>query len=405
MVTITVVLDKRRAKKDGTFPINFRIYHGSKATTRSTKIYVEEGQWDDQRKTIKNGHPNASVLNRRLTKDFAEIQAALLLADDKKVAEFLSPKKPVEKIKEHIPTTVYKFASTLVEELKKDNRIGNAWVYQSTINALKGYHPDESLKFEDLTFRFLDGYYKFLMRRGVKANTSFVYLRTLRALYNKAIQHKLVDRSLYPFHDLKLKGEKTRKRAVDRQLLKDILALNLEQNSTIWHVRNWFMLSFYLLGISIVDLALLTKANLKSGRIQFKRQKTGKLYDIKIVPQAKSILNHYADCSYGDYLLPIINRNVSSEQERLRLIKDRTRLANKYLKRIADLIATDETITTYTARHSWATICKKLGFSNEIIAECLGHEFGNKTTAIYLDSFDQDVIDNANETVANSLDR
>lgn len=401
MVTITIVLDKRRVKKDGTYPINFRIYYGSKATTRSTKIYVLESYWDDERKLIKNGHPKASILNRRLTKDFADLQSALLLADDRQISEFLKPPRVVEVTKEEPKLTVYSFANHLIDELKKDNRVGNAWVYQSTVNALKGFHPSESLTFEQVDFKFLDNYNKFLIRRGVKTNTAFLYIRTLRAFYNKAIKNKLVDRSLYPFHDIKLKGEKTKKRAVDKQLLKELLGLELEQNTTIWQVRNWFMLSFYLMGISIVDLALLTKANIKSGRVQFKRQKTGKLYDIKVVPQAKMILNYYADRSLGDYLVPIINRNTASEQERLRLIKDRTRLANKYLKRIADLLETQETITTYTARHSWATICKKLGFSNEIIAECLGHEFGNKTTAVYLDTFDQDVIDNTNESVAN----
>jgi site-specific recombinase XerD len=365
MVNITVNLDKRKAKKDGTYPICFGIYQTGKSTTRSSKIYIKENQWNENSKSVRKSHPNSFELNKLLKSKLAELQSNLLVADSNRVSEYLKPKVVDQKI-EIITKTLYEFANDLVLELKKDNKIGNAWVYQSTINALKGYNADESLKFEDLTFGFLDGYSKFLLRRGVKPNTAFLYLRTIRALYNKAIQHRLVDRSLYPFHDLKLKGEKTRKRAVDKQLLKTVLALSLEHNSTIWHVRNWFMLSFYLMGISIVDLALLTKANVKSGRIQFKRQKTGKLYDIKIVPQAKSILNNYAECSHGDYLLPIINRNVSSEQERLRLIKDRTRLANKYLKRIADLLETDDTITTYTARHSWATICKKLGFSKTI---------------------------------------
>lgn len=404
MVNITVNLDKRKVKKDGTFPICFGIYYNGKSTTRSSKICIKEDQWNETSKSIRRSHPNASELNRLLKRKLADLQANLLSADSNKVNDYLNP-KPTEKVVEVVRKTFYEFANDLVDELKKDNKVGNAWVYQAAINALTAFHPSKSLAFEQVDFRFLDNYNKFLVRRGVKTNTAFLYIRTLRAFYNKAIKHKIVDRRFYPFHDLKLKGEKTKKRAVDKQLLKNILALNLEHNSTIWHVRNWFMLSFYLMGISIVDLALLTKVNVKSGRIQFKRQKTGKLYDIKIVSQAKSILNYYADCSYGDYLLPIINRNVSSEQERLRLIKDRTRLANKYLRRIADLLETEETITTYTARHSWATICKKLGFSNEIIAECLGHEFGNKTTAIYLDSFDQDVIDNANETVANSLDR
>jgi len=118
-------------------------------------------------------------------------------------------------------------------------------------------------------------------------------MRTLRAFYNKAIKHKVVDRSLYPFHDITLKAEKTKKRAIDKLLIKEIIDLDLTEHSTIWHVRNWFMLSFYLIGISIVDLALLTPSNIKNGRICYKRQKTGKLYDIKLLPQALAGLSYH----------------------------------------------------------------------------------------------------------------
>jgi integrase/recombinase XerD len=182
------------------------------------------------------------------------------------------------------------------------------------------------------------------------------------------------------------------------------MQLDLPDHSSIWHVRNWFMLSFYLMGISFVDLSLLKPEDIKNGRISYKRQKTGKQYDIRLVPQALAIIDLYKKQPYG-FILPIINRRTKDDEERLRLIKDRTRLANKYLKRMAEQIGTDETITTYTSRHSWATICKKLGFSIEIIAECLGHEYGNKATAVYLDSFDQDVLDNANSVVADSLNK
>jgi integrase/recombinase XerD len=148
----------------------------------------------------------------------------------------------------------------------------------------------------------------------------------------------------------------------------------------------------------------LSSDNIKDGRISYKRQKTGKHYDIKLLPQAVALIDLYQKQPYG-FILPIINRRTKNDEERLRLIKDRTRLANKYLKRMANLIETDEIVTTYTSRHSWATICKKMGFSIEIIAECLGHEYGNKTTAVYLDSFDQDVLDNANAVVADSLNK
>lgn len=403
MVNIKIILDTRKAKKDNSYPVCFRIYYRGKSTIRSVKIYIKEEQWDDEKKVVLKNHPNSVTLNKRLLKELADLQSELLLADDEKVSRFFKPAPVIKLQKEVAKQTIQSFVNELIKELRLDGKVGNAWVYESALNALKKFHGGE-LYFENIDFQFLDKYNKHLVRSGVKHNTAFFYLRTLRAFYNKAIKHKIVDRALYPFHDITLKAEKTKKRAIDRILIKEILALELEEGSTIWHVRNWFMLSFYLMGISIVDLALLRHSNIKDNRIAYKRQKTGKQYDIKLVQQASKIIDLYKEES-TEFLLPIVNRRTKDDEERLRLIKDRTRLANKYLKRMADLIETDETITTYTSRHSWATICKKLGFSIEIIAECLGHEYGNKTTAVYLDSFDQDVIDNANETVANSISK
>jgi len=403
MVKIKIILDTRKVNKDNAYPLCFRIYHRGKSTIRSVKIYLQKEQWDDEKKLVLKCHPQSSALNKRILKEFASLQSELLLAEDDKVVQFFNP-TPVAVIpKVEVKQTIETFVNELIAELRLDNKIGNAWVYESSLNALNKFHPND-LYFENIDYQFLDKYNKHLMRSGVKHNTAFFYLRTLRAFYNKAIKHKLVDRSLYPFHDITLKPEKTKKRAIDKLLIKEILDLNLPESSTVWHVRNWFMLSFYLMGISIVDLALLSTDNIKNGRITYKRQKTGKHYDIKLLPQALAIIGLYKKQPYG-FILPIINRRTKNDEERLRLIKDRTRLANKYLKRMADTIETDETITTYTSRHSWATICKKLGFSIEIIAEALGHEYGNKTTAVYLDSFDPDVIDSANEIVANSLEK
>ena len=290
--------------KDNTYPVCLRIYYNGSSTTRSAKIDVLETHWDDVKKLVKKSHPRALAFNRLLTKQIADLQSTLLLADDVKVNEYLKPVKVKEKPIE-VKKTVYEFTNELIVELRLDNKIGNAWVYESTLNALRKFHPDTNLYFEQIDFQFLDKYNKHLLRSGVKHNTAFFYMRTLRAFYNKAIKHKIVDRNLYPFHDITLKAEKTKKRAIDKLLIKEIVDLNLAENTPIWHVRNWFLLSFYFMGISFVDLALLTKSNVKNGRISYKRQKTGKLYDIKLVPQAKAIIDLYNEDSYG-YILPII---------------------------------------------------------------------------------------------------
>jgi integrase len=408
MITIKLFLDRRRAKKDGSYPLNFLICHQRKTTTRSTGISVKLEDWDEKLNLVKKSNLSYKALNLRLQKDFADLQSELLMADEKAIQLFLKPEKVATK-KEDAPLkitkpTVYQYAKGLINELKSINKFGNAWVYQSTVNALKLYHPQDDLFFEQIDYSFLEAYNAFLTKKQIKHNSIYLYVRTIRIFYNKAIKIKLVDKALYPFDDFKLKPEKTRKRAIDKQVIKKIKNLSLVENTTIWHVRNWFLLSFYLIGISIVDLALLTQDSYKSGRIEYKRRKTGKWYDIIVVPQAAKIISLYLNSTSTGYILPIVNYKPKDEETLMRLIKGRTKLVNKYIKQLGELIEYDGEITTYTARHSWATIAKKLGFSNEVIAEALGHEYGNTITNVYLDSFDKEVIHKTNKKVCSSID-
>ncbi|MEJ6980564.1 site-specific integrase [Pedobacter sp. P351] len=408
MVTIKLFLDKRRIKKDGSYSLNFMICHQRKTTTRSTGISMRAEDWDENLNLVKKSHPSYKALNIRLRKDFADLQSQLLLADDQTILSFLNPEKSVV-VKEDTPAkvsklTVYQYAQGLIDELKSINKIGNAWVYQSTVNALKLYYPKDDLYFEQIDYAFLDAYNAFLTKKEIKHNSIYLYVRTIRIFYNKAIKVKLVDKALYPFDDFKLKPEKTRKRAIDKLVIKKIKNLKLVEDTTIWHVRNWFLLSFYLIGISIVDLALLAPDSYKDGRIEYKRRKTGKWYDIKVLPQAATIIELYLNSSKTGYILPVINYKPKDEETLMRIVKGRTKLINKYIKQLGEIIEYEGEITTYTARHSWATIAKKLGYSNEVIAEALGHEYGNAITNVYLDSFDKEVIDKVNKRVCCSIE-
>jgi len=154
MASIKIILDKRKVKLDGTYPICFLICHNRKTTTRSAKIYVLESDWDEVSKTIKKSNQLHKVLNLKLKKDFVDIQPQLLLADDVQMQDYL---KPVKQTKESIPIkkTIYQFASELIPQLKDDNKIGNAWVYESTVNALITFHAADDLRFEDIDYEFL----------------------------------------------------------------------------------------------------------------------------------------------------------------------------------------------------------------------------------------------------------
>jgi integrase/recombinase XerD len=401
MATVKIHLDKRKAKSDGSFPICFLIYHNRKTTTRSCKLFVKERDWDDTEKSIKKTNPQHKVLNLKLRKSFADLQSQLLLATDDEVGEYLKPVAQVIEVVEQ-KKTLYQFAQVLIDQMRADGQIGNAWVYESTVNALKLFHPNGLLYFEDVDYQFLTKYNSHLVAKDIKHNSIYLYIRTLRIFYNKAIKSKLVDRSLYPFDDYKLRPEKTKKRAVDVSILTKMKQAELPFNSAHWHARNYFLLSFYLIGISIVDLSLLKNNNVQYDRLTYKRRKTGKWYDIKLHPQAIEIFNFYQNTP--EYLLPISKTGVG-EEVLIRGIKSKTKLINKHLAQIAKELKIEYKITTYTSRHSWATLAKKAGFSIELIAEALGHEYGNRTTAVYLDTFDQNVVDDANAKVIDSLDQ
>jgi len=400
MASVKIILDKRRAKADGTFSINFQICYSRKTTTRSSKICVKEEEWDDNLKMIRKSHPYAKTLNLKLKKDFADLQSQLLLANEEEVQEYLNP-VPVQVVVSQPKKTLYQFVQELINQMREDGQIGNAWVYESSIAALKLFHPLQELYFEDINYDFLNRYNSFLVGKDMMHNTIYLYVRNLRIFFNKAIKSKIVDRAFYPFDDYKLRPEKTKKRAVDIVLLQKISNLNLDDDTALWHTRNFFLLSFYLIGISIVDLALLKKSDSKNGRITYKRRKTGKWYDIKLQPQAIEILNHYS--SSTEYLLPIAKLEAKDEEVLIRGIKSKTKLFNKHLGQIVKLLKVETKITTYTARHSWATMAKKAGFSIELIAEALGHEYGNRTTAVYLDTFEPEVIDDMNAKIASIL--
>lgn len=406
MVSIKVILDKRRAKADNSYPLTFQIYFNRKTRTRYTGISIKTDEWDQDNQLINKKHFNYKVLNGKIKKQLADLQSELMFTSEEVVENYLNPPKTLQIIEKKKPSpTVYQFAQSLIDNLRQEGKIGNAWVYEATVNALKGFHPNDDIHFENINYEFLDSYQRHLSLRAIKPNSIYLYVRTIRIFYNKAIKLKLVDKALYPFDDFKLKPEKTRKRALDKDLLIKIIELDIEYGSTKWHVRNWFILSFYLIGISIIDLALLTPISYKGGRIEYKRRKTGKWYDIKVHPAADQIINIYLHIykSQTGYLLPIINYKTEQEEKIMRVVKARTKLMNKYIKQFACDIEYDGDITTYSVRHSWATIAKRLGFSNEVIAEALGHEYGNPITNVYLDNFEKYVVDNANETVINSI--
>lgn len=397
MVFPRLVLDERRAKANGTFPLVIRVTHQRKTATFPIGISISKQHWDEGNSTLKKTHPNFKRLHTDISNIYHKIQKSTecLLDEQKFTLKALKEKlsiQPVIEVEITKPLTFNEYANKLINNLYQTNKVGNAMVYQTALNRFLCFTNYAELSFEQINYRLLDNFKNKLIADGVKANTISNYFRTLRAIFNKAIKEKLVSRDAYCFTDLSFKSERTQKRAITKEELLTFANYPVREGKQEWHAKNIFLLSFSLIGISFTDLAYLKHSNINNGRVEYKRRKTGKFYSIKLTDEALKVLSYYSRKD-RKYLLPILPENIMEDSLRAKhTIIQSIKTTNKYLNRIAEKCSLPE-LTTYVSRHTWATLAKRMGYSNELIAEAMGHEFGNKTTAIYLDGFEKEVVD------------
>ncbi len=407
MVYYKLILNDKRSTDNQIYPVVIRITFNRSNTTLSTGIRIKADDWDSSSNQIKKSNPNFQELNQNITTFYLKVQRAVLQLQESNEFSFEALKERLmdqrKPCKIDAKITFNEFSQKLIKELIEVNRSGNAIVYQTSRNRLLKHVGDKPLKFKDIDYNLLEGFRRALVKDKVKQNSISNYFRTIRAIYNKAIKAKLIDRSYYPFQEISIKSERTAKRAILISDLKRVYQLQLKPNSREWNARNYFFLSFCLRGISFTDLAYLKPSNLSKGTITYRRRKTHKEYNIKLSALAKEILELYKGRN-AKYLLPVVPATVVEDSmEAKKLIAQWIKTSNKWLKKLGEKCKIEEPLTTYVARHTWATTAKRLGYSNELIAEALGHEYGNKITNIYLDSFEQSVIDELNEKVIQGI--
>jgi len=217
----------------------------------------------------------------------------------------------------------------------------------------------------------------------------------LRALYNKAIKRRLIPRELYPFEEYKvsaLRGEKN-KRALTADDFKKIRDIDLSDNPPLLEAQRYFLFSFFARGMNFADLMLLKWTDIVGGRIHYTRSKTKGRFSIEVTDELQQLLDFFkAQNRNTDYVFPILlHHDLTAKQILERKHKVLARV-NRKLKEIAKLAGVEEHLTSYVARHSFATILKKMGTSTDAISELMGHA-DVKITMTYLKGFDPDYLD------------
>lgn len=358
MANLKVLLDTRRQKTDGNYNIIFRITHNRKVYTLNSGISTTELYWNEQRKELDKSHPNAKLLNIKLSKEYFKIQQLILELDDS--FSIIDLRNRIEGKQINVELVTFKsFSEKLIAQMLEVKKTGNALVYQTAVNQLISFTAQPNLLFCDIDYSLLEQFCHHLVVKGLKQNSISNYLRTIRAIYNKAIKAKVVKNEFYPFNDLVIKSKKTVNRAVLKEDILGLLQMSLVKNSASWKAVNYFLLSFFLVGISFTDLAYLKTENVINGRILFKRRKTHKNYSIKLFKQSESIIKKF-ETSGNKYLLPVLNDSISEDSlEAKKIIKQWLKTTNKHLKRLGEQQGISIPLTSYVARYTFATTAKK----------------------------------------------
>lgn len=308
---------------------------------------------------------------------------------------------------------VSEFVEELVLELERSKQYRLIEAYRVAAKNLMTFCKGQEVPLNTITAQFMKDYEKYMEEKRNTPNTISFYNRNTRAIYNKAIKKGLIDRQMQdPFSDVFTGVAKTRKRAINQGIMDNLMKLDLTimETEVSEHkdlnikmlkkssafARDMFILSFYLRGISFIDLAHLKKSDLKNNCITYTRSKTGQYFEIAVNSKIKEIILKYASfCKDSDLLLPILLEGNSRKY-----YKNALKRQNDHLKIISNLVGLNKKLTTYVSRHSWASIALTKGYSISIISQGLGHE-SEKTTKIYLDSFDYSKLHEANEIITN----
>ena len=299
--------------------------------------------------------------------------------------------------------TVEKFITRTAWEMRQCGQYSAARTCTSVLRSLMAVAGGRILTFQKLTPALLKTYEHHLLGYERSRNTVSLYMRTLHNLCNRACHEGVMYMPGDLFDGVFTGMDPVRHRAVAPEVILRVGSVDLAgRNARLTFARDMFMLSFYLQGIPFIDLAYLRKCDLKDGVITYRRRKTGKLACLVVEPCALEIIHRYApQAEKTIYLLPIIRVQGNAEDERRRY-ESALRLYNKHLNRIAVLLGLDMPLTSYVARHSWATIAHDIGVDIADISAALCHS-SEKMTHNYLQSFSTDRLANVNRKVLQAV--
>jgi len=392
-ITSAVILDTRTLRKDGTYSVKLRITYNREQKYYPLNVFLTQEDWE---KTLSQ-KPRQEFKEHKLYFNKIEARAVDVLKNLQPFS-FEGFEKKFDQRTDR-SKDVLAYFNNYINQLNSEDRVGTALSYKCAHNSIERFLKSKhrkKLHFGDITSELLNDYENWMLQEGNSLSTVGIYARCIRTMFNMAIADGVVAQEFYPFGKkrYKIPGGRNIKKAL---ALSDIKKL-IEYKPTTEpeeQARDFYMFSYLCNGANIKDIAKLQYKNISLTSIVFIREKTkrttkqnSKPIIVMMLPEIKNIIDRWGTKpgSPDDYVFGILDESDDALKQ-FKKVHQATKTINKYIKRIGENLGINIKLTTYTARHSFATVLKRSGASTEFISESLGHA-DLHTTENYLDSFE-----------------
>lgn len=402
ITSVKLMLNKSRILNNGSYPLVFQVIHNRRKKLLYTGYRMKEEVFDESEGKIMNGVGSTFTatevvkMNRELRKMRNQIDIRIRQLErtrEEFTVEDILTQNAFGTGKSQF--YLLRYINAQIERKQELKKVGMAAAYKSTRSSLAKFIGCPDVRMSEVDLAFVRRYEDFLYSNGASGNTVSYYLRNLRSLYNQAVTDGYHPRGEYPFAKAQTRPAKTVKRALSRTDMQNLADLNLENEPELEFTRDLYLFSFYAQGMAFVDIVLLKKTDICNGVLTYSRHKSKQLIRIVVTPQMQGVIDKYN--TENEYLFPIISGEYASGYQKYRLALGRI---NRHLKKIAVVADIEVPLTTYTARHTWATLARDYGAPISVISAGLGHT-SEEMTRVYLKDFDVSMLNQVNSIVTN----
>lgn len=404
MTSVKLMLNKCRAHKTGTYPLVFQVIHSRRKKLIYLGFNLREEEFDAEKGKIL--HCTRSEFTREEQKRMNEElksckrrMKSLVYALDVEGREYTTEEIAGYFLRKPIQLCLISYMNKQISKKKEQGKEGIAAAYLNTRNSLQIFIKNEDVKMSEIDNYFVMNYREYLFKKKLSPNTISYYMRNFRTIFNMALAEGLKPKDKFPFKNIRTTPCKTVKRALSLSQTKALICLDLSCHPGLEKARDFYMFSLYCQGMAFVDIVFLEKKNIVEDVIYYSRHKSKQCIRIKISDRIRQLMEKYSS-NNSKYVFPFID--ITSKSTPYRQYRSELSNINRNLKKVAAMTEITVPLTTYTARHTWATLAHECGASISLISEGMGHT-SEEMTRIYLKQFDIEVLDSVNNMVLNLL--